>query len=107
MSSYSDHEPIILINTYHVTSSEKQQELLTTLSRVTDKVISKAPGFHSSKIHASLDGTQVVNYAEWESVDHLQHMMVTEAKHLQEVCRLAITYDPVLYHVVSVKNKRQ
>ena len=40
----------------------------------TESVMRHVDGFVSANIHASLDGTRVVNYAQWRSVEHFQAM---------------------------------
>jgi quinol monooxygenase YgiN len=60
------------------------------------------PGFVSVNIHASLDGTRVVNYAQWESREHLEAMLAdpASADHIQQISALASS-DPQLYQVLS------
>ena len=91
-----------LINVFTV-APENQQRLVELLVEATEKVIRHRPGFISANIHASLDGTRVVNYAQWRSADDFTAMLgdPAAAPHLQAAEALA-TYDPHLYDVVSV-----
>lgn len=45
----------------------RQQELLDNIVQYLETVVKKQPGFVSSTIHKSVDGTRVVNYAQWTS----------------------------------------
>src|SRR5919198_3803110 len=60
-------EPVLtLINVFTV-APERQEELIALLDRATVEVMRHQPGFVSANIHRSLDGTRVVNYAQWSS----------------------------------------
>ncbi len=54
-----------LINVFAV-EPENQQRLVELLVEATEDLMSKIPGFISANVHKSLDGTQVVNYAQWQ-----------------------------------------
>lgn len=64
-------ETVTFINVFEV-EPEKQQQLVEVLNEGADKVISKRPGFISASILASKDGTRVVNYAQWRSMDDIK-----------------------------------
>jgi quinol monooxygenase YgiN len=64
---------ISLINVFTVDPAN-QQRLLDLLTRVTDEFVSRAPGFVSSILHRSLDGTKVAMYAQWRSVEDYEAM---------------------------------
>ena len=55
-----------LVNVFTV-SPDKQAELANLLVRATDETMKDLPGFVSASIHRSLDGTKVINYAQWRS----------------------------------------
>jgi antibiotic biosynthesis monooxygenase (ABM) superfamily enzyme len=55
---------VTLINVFTV-EPENQDRLIEAWQRSTDEVIRHLPGFVSANIHASLDGTKVVNYARF------------------------------------------
>jgi len=58
----------------------------------------------SHYIHASADGTRVVNYARWESAEAFHAMLENPAAqaHMGKAADLAEAYDPHLYTVESV-----
>jgi quinol monooxygenase YgiN len=57
---------VTMINVFSVEPRDCET-LVAILTEGIRRVTSKQPGFVSSTIHASLDGTRVVNYAQWES----------------------------------------
>ena len=61
------------------------------------------PGLHLANLHPSLDGTKVVNYAQWESQEAFQAMLgdPNAGPLLSELAEIA-TPAPVLCEVVSV-----
>src|SRR5207245_2340925 len=67
-----------LINVFTVEPA-RQRELVDFLVEITENVMRHVPGFVSANIHASLDGTRVVNYAQWESQGHFESMMADPA----------------------------
>lgn len=69
-----DHPVVTMINTFEV-DPQNQQRLIDILVETTESVMRKVPGFVSANIHASLDGTRVVNYAQWESEEHITAML--------------------------------
>ncbi len=64
---------IVLINVFTVDPAN-QHRLLELLARATDEIVSRAPGFVSSTLHRSLDGTKVTMYAQWRSVEDYESM---------------------------------
>lgn len=66
-------QPITLINTYNC-QPERQAELYQALQGLTE-VARRLPGFRSARLHRSVNGRHVVNYAEWESVDAWRAMV--------------------------------
>lgn len=59
--------------------AEDQPELIKTLTELTEKVIEHLPGFISAKFYRSLDGTRVVNCAQWESREDWESAMMKNA----------------------------
>ncbi|MGH9429617.1 MAG: antibiotic biosynthesis monooxygenase family protein [Terriglobia bacterium] len=92
---------VTLINVFSV-APENQQQLLDLLVHATREVMSKQPGFVSASFHRSLDGTRVVNYAQWASKEAFEAMIQNpEARpHMEAAAKLA-TYDAHLYEVSS------
>ncbi len=93
---------ITLVNVFTVEPSQ-QDRLVEAWQRSTDEVIRHLPGFVSANIHRGLDGTTVVNYAQWESVQAFNGMLADpEAREwLRQLSRIG-TPAPVLCEVVSV-----
>jgi quinol monooxygenase YgiN len=91
-----------LINVFTV-PAEHQRELVDVLTRATEESMRHQPGFVAANIHASLDGTRVVNYAQWATVDAFQAMLGKPEcqEHMREATKLA-TAEPSLYTVESV-----
>ena len=92
-----------LINVF-VVAPERQRELVDLLTRVTEETMRRVPGFVSANIHASADGTRVVNYAQWESVAAFQAMLADPAaqEHMRQATAICESSDPHLYTVESV-----
>jgi quinol monooxygenase YgiN len=93
---------VTLINVFSV-APEHQQPLLDLLVHATREVMAKQAGFVSANFHKSVDGTRVVNYAQWASKESFEAMMRNpEARpHMEAAARLATTYDAHLYDVWS------
>ncbi|MBV8927794.1 MAG: antibiotic biosynthesis monooxygenase [Mycobacteriaceae bacterium] len=64
----ADSPVVTLINVFTVDPAN-QQRLVELWQPATDEVMRHLPGFVSANVHRSLDGTKVVNYAQWESQD--------------------------------------
>ena len=93
---------VTLINVFTVDPAD-QQRLVERWQQATDDVIRHQPGFISANIHRSLDGTKVVNYAQWESQEAFRAMLRNPEAGplLRELAEIA-TPAPVLCEVVSV-----
>jgi len=67
--------------------------------------MSQQEGFISANLHKSLDGTKVVNYAQWKSKDAFEKMLKnpTAISHMNEAFSIA-KVDDSLYEVVFVEN---
>jgi quinol monooxygenase YgiN len=91
---------INLINVFTVEPAN-QQRLIDLLTRATDGFVSGAPGFISSTLHRSLDGTKVTMYAQWRSVEDYEAMRQDPGPlpFLQEALTIA-TFEPGMYEVV-------
>ena len=89
-----------LVNVFSV-APERQAELADLLIRATDETMRHIPGFISATIHKSLDGSRVINYAQWRSradFAALQHNSLARP-HMEAASRLAEA-DPVVCEVV-------
>lgn len=91
---------VTLINVFTVTP-ENQQRLLDLLVEATEAVMNGLPGFVSANMHKSLDGTRVVNYAQWRSKEAFEAMLENpEAMvHMKGAARIAEKFEPHLYEV--------
>lgn len=94
---------LTLINVYEV-DPDRQADLADALARATETGIRHQPGFLSVRIHSSLDGTKVVNYAQWASkadLDGFLQRPETQAQ-LRAFAGLAKSVAPSLYRVNTV-----
>jgi len=91
---------ISLINVFTVDPAN-QQRLIDLLSRATDEFVSCAPGFVSSILHRSLDGTKVAMYAQWRSVEDYESMRrdPRPLPFLEEALTIA-KFEPGMYEIV-------
>lgn len=91
---------IVLINVF-VVEPVNQKNLLDLLTRATDEFVSRAPGFISSVLHRSLDGTKVTMYARWRSVEDYEAMRGDPGPRpfLEEALTIA-RFEPGMYGIV-------
>ena len=92
---------ITLINVFTVAPGN-QQRLVELLARATDEFVSGAPGFLSSTLHRSLDGTKVTMYAQWASVEAYEAMRREPGPRpfLEEALKIA-AFEPGMYEIVQ------
>ncbi|MYW92751.1 antibiotic biosynthesis monooxygenase [Amycolatopsis rubida] len=98
----TDADVVTLVNVFTV-APEKQQALIKVLTTATEEAMSHQAGYVSANIHASTDGTRVVNYSQWASADAF-HAMTADPEcreHMSAALALA-ECDPHLYTVESV-----
>jgi quinol monooxygenase YgiN len=90
-----------LVNVFTVTP-DKQQQLVDLLVEATHEVMRHMPGFISASIHRSVDGSKVINYAQWSSrADFAALRDNAQARpHMQAAARLA-SFEPVICEVVD------
>jgi heme-degrading monooxygenase HmoA len=79
----------------------EDQQLLDLLVEATQSVMNKLPGFVSANLRKSFDGTRVVNYAQWRSVEAFEAMLTDSEVivHMKEVEEIAEKIEPRLYEV--------
>jgi quinol monooxygenase YgiN len=96
----TDTKPIVLINVF-TTPPDQQQRLIDLLTRATDGLVDRAPGFISSTLHRSIDGTKVTMVATWRSAEDYQAMRQDPRPlpFLQEALTFA-TFEPGMYEIV-------
>jgi quinol monooxygenase YgiN len=91
---------VTLINVFTVEPAN-QQRLVDLLTRATDGSVNRAPGFISSTLHRSIDGTKVAMYAQWRSAEDYQAMRQDPRPlpFLQEALAMA-KFEPGMYEIV-------
>jgi quinol monooxygenase YgiN len=107
MTTIDAHAPhATLINVFTV-APEHADELAALLTDATEQVMQHLPGFRSANIHVSVDGTRVVNYAQWDDVASFTAMRANPvaAEHMSAAAELAIGFDPHFYTVASVHER--
>jgi quinol monooxygenase YgiN len=94
---------ITLINVF-TCPEVRQNELVEVLDRATREIFAHLDGFVSANLHASLDQTHVVNYAQWRSIEAFDRAQENPEvrKHLDEIMSVAETADPRLFRVRMV-----
>jgi len=90
-----------LVNVFTV-EPDKQAQLATLLVRATRETMRQLPGFVSASIHRSLDGTKVINYAQWRSQADFEAIKANPRaqQHMQAAAALA-SFDPIVCEVVD------
>jgi heme oxygenase (mycobilin-producing) len=92
--------PLVLINPFEV--PQGQEETFLKGWHEAARVLRQAPGFLSTRLHESLDPQakfRFVNVAEWESPQHFQAAMRSEA--FQQISgKMPFTAFPALYRVI-------
>src|ERR1700744_3244997 len=93
----TENKFLTLINVFTVDASN-QQKLIDLLSLATESSVRNIPGFISAALHRSMDGTRVVMYAQWESVEAYQKMRANPAAspYLDEALTIA-RFEPGMY----------
>jgi heme-degrading monooxygenase HmoA len=91
---------ITLINVFTVEAAN-QQRLIGLLARATDEFVREAPGFISSVLHRSFDGTKVTMVARWRSADDYEAMRRDPGPRpfLEEALTIA-RFEPGMYEIV-------
>ncbi|WP_018332584.1 antibiotic biosynthesis monooxygenase family protein [Actinomycetospora chiangmaiensis] len=99
---------VTLINVFTVERGH-QDELVDALDRATAEVFTGVPGFISANVHASLDGTRVVNYAQWASEEAYAAAMARPEvrRHIADAAARATSYDPTLAQVRAIHHADQ
>jgi quinol monooxygenase YgiN len=96
----TDQDVVTLINVFAV-DPERQGQLVDLLVEATRTTMNRLPGYRSANIHRSLDGTKVVNYAQWHQVADFEAMLANPAaqEHMKTAAKLASSFQPHLYEV--------
>ena len=98
-----DNEVVTLVNVFAVASAADQDNLVLLLQEATEKVMRHLDGFVSASIHRSLDGSRVVNYAQWRNIEAFEAMLqnIEAREHMAKAYELTRP-EPHLYKVASV-----
>ncbi len=102
MTTISKHNKFLtLINVFTVEPSN-QQQLVELLTLATESSVRNIPGFISSSLHRSIDGTKVTMYSQWRSIEDYQRMRENPmaSPYLQQALAIA-KFDPGMYEVVE------
>ena len=93
-------QPVILINPFEVPAGEEERFLAAW--HKADEHLRRAPGFLSTRLHKSLDPQakfRFINVAQWESPQHFQAAISTEA--FQQIfAAMPFIAHPALYQVI-------
>lgn len=95
-----EKECVTLINTFFTSGSSDQDEVVKVLIDVTEEVMRHQPGFISTSIHRSYDGSAVTNYAQWRSSEDWNAALQKAREHLQLLTKY--TRKPALYEVIYI-----
>jgi heme-degrading monooxygenase HmoA len=83
MVTISPNQDVFIVIISFVVDPSRQSELLKEIVDFLEKLVKKQPGFVSSTLHKSLDGTRVINYAQWRSREDyetfVQHTLTNQA----------------------------
>jgi heme-degrading monooxygenase HmoA len=104
----AESDQVTLVNVFTV-DPKRQTELVDALGRASSAVFATLPGFISANLHASLDGTRVVNYAQWASEEQYKEAMqrADVHEHIAEATAIADKWDPTLTRVRSIHHRQQ
>jgi quinol monooxygenase YgiN len=100
-----NNEITTLINIFTV-EPHNQQRLVDMLIEATEQIMNKQEGFISANIHKSLDGTKVINYAQWKSKEAFEKMLNNPKAqiHMNDILNIAKS-DGNLYDVVFTEKR--
>jgi len=95
---------VTVINVFE-TKPEQQQELIDAWICFVEEVRGE-PGMIGAALHRSTDGTRVVNYAQWRSVEDFERFVKKYREQMDARRLLAERVDPHLYEVVYLFERR-
>jgi len=101
----SDSGLTTLINAFSCEPAT-QADLIRAWREATEAELGGLPGIVSAALHRSLDGTRVVNYAQWRSAEDWENLtrIGTMKKYFEQMGRYGKP-DVHLYEVVYVLDK--
>ena len=97
---------VTLLNTFTVVP-ENQQALIDLLIEATETAIKHRPGYISTNLHESVDGTRVINYAQWERQEDAEALFSDSriASYFAQASQLATNVEPHFYAVSFVDSQ--
>jgi hypothetical protein len=63
---------VITVIVHFIVEPSRQQDLVDSIVNYLETYVKQRPGFISASLHKSVDGTRVVNYAQWQSQEDFQ-----------------------------------
>ncbi len=92
---------VTLVNVFTV-APENQEKLVAILIEATERTMKHLPGFVSASIHRGLDGTKVVNYAQWRGRADFEALRENpQARPHMEAAAALATFEPILCEVME------
>lgn len=103
-----DKECVTLTNTFFTAGPQEQDEIIRILTDLTE-VMRHQPGFISAVTHRSCDGSAVMDYVQWRSVEHWKAALpMSEAqKHVKlliEKCRRQVIWYQITHIAQSAES---
>jgi hypothetical protein len=100
-------DEVVMVNVFDVLP-ERQTELIEALSEATDEIFMNMPGFITASLHASIDGTRVVNYAQWASKELYDQALRRDdvREHIMKAGSYAKKWDPTYAQVWAIHHGR-
>lgn len=86
-----------MINVFDVEPEQQQQLIQIWLEE--GKQFERLPGFVSTTLHRSLDGTRVINYAQWQRAEDWENLLKRGDQQFARFQGIAMS-DPHLYEIV-------
>ena len=102
MATISEGNDLLTLINIFTVEPVHQHELVELLSQATQASVRYVNGFVSASLHRSLDGTRVVMYAQWRSVEDYQAMRSnpTASPYMAKALALA-QFELGMYEVVE------
>ena len=101
-------DQVTLVNVFTLDPA-RQIELVDALDEATGAIFVTVPGFISANLHTSLDGTRVINYAQWASAQQYQEALqrADVREHMAKAAAIADKWDPTLLQVRSIHRPQE
>lgn len=96
---------VTVINVFE-TKSEQQQVLINQWIRFVEEKVIGETGLIGTALHRSIDGTRVVNYAQWRSMEDYERFTKKNREQMEARRPLAEHVDLHLYEVVYLTERK-